>query len=149
MNAAAVENEVVTFYSWMGITGRPGEEHSCPSSQIIAISGGQKKLASDGSAVMEPVVEARFHNGIFKTDDPAVIASLRKLIAKGGSGVSESMDEFYAATMSPKQRADRAKRLHQEDATQINSLTEENNRLRQLLEQKGKEEPARRQRVAE
>lgn len=145
--AVAEKQEAVTFYSWMGIAGRAGEEHFCPSSQIVLISGGTKRLASDGSAVSVPVKEARFHNGTLTTDDPETIQSLRNLAARPGSCITENREEFYAATMTPNQKAKHAAVLGEQKDEQNRVLAEENKRLRQMLEQKASEEPAARRRA--
>jgi hypothetical protein len=146
MTAVAVEEkqETVTFYSWMGSEGRAGEEHACPSNQIIRISGGEAYRTSDGGKAKVPVVEARFQKGRFTTSDPTVIAELRRIIRNHPGGLSEDLEEFYAATLTPKQRANRAVALGQKAATERDELIQENRRLRDKLEQAGREEPARR-----
>lgn len=144
--AAAEEKiETVTFYSWMGTAGRAGEEHACPSSQIIYISGGRRRVGNDGAMVREPVKEAIFSKGKCTTSDPETIASLRRIIARNpGGGLTENVEEFYAATLTPQQRAQRAGVLNQQTTQRNEDLERENQRLRQMLEEAGKAEPPRR-----
>jgi len=142
-----VEQEVqaVVFYGWLG-TDEKGRAY--PTSQIIRISGGESRKTDDGGRVRVPVKEARFHNGRFETSDPEIIKELRRKAKLQGSGITESPEVFYSMTMSAEQQLKRQAVIGNEKAAQVESLTEENNRLRRMLEEKGKSEPAPRSRSA-
>jgi|SRR5690348_14959348 len=150
MSPVEVEQEVqaVTFYSWMGTAGGPGEEHGCPSGQVIKISGGQFFRTDDNRKVGVPLKEARFHNGICVTADPETIKELKRIARAPGSCITEDREVFYNATMTPKQRANRAVAVARIEKEENRQLTEENSRLRKLLEEKSKETPARRRKVS-
>jgi hypothetical protein len=135
----AVKQETATFYSWMGYDAR--ERRAYPSSQIIYISGGTKKVI-EGQAVREPVVEARFHNGRYTTDNPEIIMELRRIAAIGGSCISEDKEVFYAATMTVAEREKRSVVVGKERAQEVDRLVKENNRLRDQLEKQAKKQTA-------
>jgi hypothetical protein len=147
--AVAVEEkqEVATFYSWMGTAGRAGEEHACPSSQVIYISGGDKRVANDGSVVKTPVKEAIFNKGVCRTSDPEIIAKLRKIIREHPGGLSENVEEYYAATLTPQDRVKRQVHLGQQVANERDELIRENQRLKEKLLEAGREESPRRARA--
>lgn len=139
----AVEQESVTFYSWLGAdeNGR-----NIPSSQIIHISGGQANRASNGDKIRVPVKEARFHNGTCTTSDPEKIEELRRLCKIPGTGLTEDREEFYARTMTPQQAARRARVLTAQTMDKNEELLRENKKLRDMLENQGREElPKRKQ----
>lgn len=137
MPEIAVEQEVqeVTFYSWMGTdaTGR-----QMPSSQVIHISGGNSQLSADGQKIMNPVVEAAFHNGVFRTADPMIIKELRRIAAKSGSCLTEDRERFYGATLTKDQQVHRAAIRNEQITKENESLVEENNKMRRMLEEQSK-----------
>ena len=83
--------ETVTFYHWIG---------SGPGSTVIYVSGGQRVVSSDGQVMHRPLKQAEFHNGMFATSDPEIIAMLRGRYGKPGSGVTEDKDEYYQHVMT-------------------------------------------------
>jgi hypothetical protein len=138
--AQAVEQvqETVVFYSWLG-SDEKGRK--IPSSQVIYLGGGQKRVANDGQTVQTPLCEAKFHNGVFQTSDPEKIAGVRLYIKKyPGSGVTENREEYYAATMTDEQKVRRANVLAGDRDQTISTLTLENDRLKKMLEEKGAED---------
>ena len=154
VNAVAIEEvesqevpEVATFFSWMGVEAQTPENRnprSYPSSQIIHISGGERVITSDGGRALAPLKEAKFHNGILQTDDPEIIAGLRKMIqssARRGQqcNISEDREEYYLHTMTRDQVARRATALNEVTKQQLREAYKENDRLRTLLEEKSKE----------
>src|ERR1700678_3473687 len=125
----------VTFYNWLGAdeNGR-----HFPSGQIIHISGGQTNRAEGGTKGDKvPVVEARFHNGIYKTGNPEIIAGLRKLIKRGNSAITEDREEFYKATLTAKESMKRQVALNEKIIGENDELLQENTRMRQMLEAMG------------
>jgi hypothetical protein len=134
----AREQETVVFYSWLG-SDEKGRK--IPSSQVIYLGGGQKRVANDGQTVQTPLCEAKFHNGVFQTSDPEKIAGVRLYIKKyPGSGVTENREEYYAATMTDEQKVRRANALAGDMDQAINQQAQEIDRLKGLLEKKGAEE---------
>ena len=142
----AVEQETVMFYSWLG-SDEKGRK--IPSSQVIYLGGGLKRVANDGQTVQTPVCEARFHNGVFQTNDPDKIAGLRLYIKKyPGGGVSENREDFYGATMTEQQKVTRAGILAAEKDGTIAQQSQEIDRLKKMLEEKGAEELPKRARAS-
>ena len=140
----AVEQEAVTFYSWLGAdeNGR-----KIPSSQIIHISGGESHRASDGSKIRVPVKEARFHHGVCNTSDEETIKELRRLCKVAGTGITEDKEEFYANTMTPQQAMRRQAVIGRQNAEKLDEALEENKKLRKRLEEMGKNELPERKRA--
>lgn len=129
--AVAVAQETVTFYHWLGI--KP-DKSAYPSSEIVHISGGERIMSSNGP-VKAPMKEARFHNGIFTTDDPETIAVLRKFCAKPGSGYTESYEEYLAMVQTPAERLKRQAGQAQQQQAKTDEVLAENSRLKQKLAQ--------------
>jgi hypothetical protein len=126
--------EEITFYSFLG---HDAKGRALPSSQVVHISGGERRLASDGGRVTVPLREARFHNGIFHTADPEIIKELRRLAKVPGTGITENKEVFYGATMTPEQKVQRANILAGEQAKVMEEKDKEINKLRQMLEERG------------
>jgi hypothetical protein len=121
------EQEAVTFYCWVGNT---------PSSQIIHISGGERKVDRGGEIIRTVDKNAQFHNGMFSTTDPEVITILRNM-CKPGSGITEDREVFYSATMNKDQQVRRAAAKASQLEGDLAKEKEENSRLRKLLEKSG------------
>jgi hypothetical protein len=126
----AVQQETVTFYHWLGI--KP-DKSAYPSSEIVHISGGERVLGANGIPIKAPMKEARFHNGIFSTDDPEVIAVLRKFCSRAGSGYTENYEEYLAAVQTPAERLKRQANIGQLAEEQKQELLTENSRLRATI----------------
>jgi|SRR5579864_8888931 len=125
-DAVAVAQETVTFYHWLGI--KP-DKSAYPSSEIVHISGGERIMSSNGP-VKAPMKEARFHNGIFSTDDPEVVAVLRKFCAKPGSGYTEDYETYLAAVQTPAERLKRQAGQATQQAAKNEEILSENSRLK-------------------
>ncbi len=121
------EPETATFYSWVGTT---------PSSQIIHMYGGERKVDSTGQIIRTVDVNAQFHNGMFSTSDPESIRILRNM-AKPGNGITEDREVFYNATMSKDQQVRRSAAKASQLEGDLAKEKEENSRLRKLLEKSG------------
>jgi len=127
--AAVIERqpESRTFYHWID---------KYPSSEIIGVKGGVSRLASDGSKVREPVLEARFHNGVLTTSDPDVIAAMEKLM-RSSPGYTEDREEYYSHVLT----ADETKRRLANQNSELRAENEQNKeeigRLRAMLEERG------------
>jgi len=103
----ATKQEVVTFYSWIDTA-----PHGSPSSVTIRISGGQRvKDANSGAIMALEHKEVRFTMGLLHTDDPEVIAQIRKLI-QGGDTITEDKEVYLRHTMKPEDQAKRAIKLN-------------------------------------
>jgi hypothetical protein len=142
MSEAAVAVAPVTFFSWGGWDDHKKKMY--PSSMVINISGGETRVANDGSKVRNPNKTAAFHNGTFTTDDPEIIAAIRKLSSQPGSNITEDREVYYQNVMGGEEKAKRAQNLLRQKDEVIEETKRENSRLKQLLEQKSQETPARR-----
>jgi hypothetical protein len=120
------EQESVTFFSWMGNT---------PSSQVIHLWGGERKMDGGGNVVKTADVFADFHNGMFTTTDPEKIRILRGMARRGG--ITEDRDLFYRMTMSKDQALKHAANKTAQLEGELAKDKEEISRLRKLLEQRG------------
>lgn len=125
--AVVHEPETATFYCWVGNT---------PSSQIIHISGGERKVDRGGEIIRTVDKNAQFHNGMFSTADPEVITVLRNM-CKPGSGITEDREVFYGATMTKEQQVRRSAAKASQLEGELSKEKEENSRLRKLLEKQG------------
>jgi multidrug efflux pump subunit AcrA (membrane-fusion protein) len=141
-------HETVTFYSWAGSNNPTTGALAYPSSTAVNISGGVAKLANDGSKVRSVNKVAQFNHGVCQTDDPEIIAALRKLARTTNSGFTEDREEYYAHVMTTAEKAKRATLLNQQQAADNEKLREENRRLTAQLEEKGRETPTRRRQEA-
>lgn len=126
IEAVAVAQETVTFYHWLGI--KP-DKSAYPSSEIVHISGGERIMSSNGP-VKAPMKEARFHNGIFSTDDPETIAMLRKFCSRTGSGYTEDYETYLAAVQTPAERLKRQAGQAQIQTAKNEEILSENSRLK-------------------
>jgi hypothetical protein len=116
----AVQQESVTFYLTAGQRAdKDGGFY--PSSTIIRISGGERLMSKDGSRFIAPMKEARFSNGTFQTNDPEVIAMLRKL-AVSDPNLTEDYEVYANRTLTTKQRLDRNVRIHGDQLTENSRL---------------------------
>lgn len=129
--------ETVVFYMTAG--QRADKDGGCyPSSGIIRISGGERQMSKDGARFMTPMKEAKFHNGVFQTDDPESIAVLRKLASRDPN-ITEDYEAYCSRTLTKDQRIARNGRIAE---TQL----QENSRLRQkIAELEGKNKGGRRE----
>jgi hypothetical protein len=118
----AVEQETVIFYHSAGQRADGGQY---PSSMIFRICGGERQMSKDGARFVAPMKEAKFHNGVFQTDDPETIAGLRKLAAKDNSLTEDY--ETYAARVLTKDQTIRRQ------AAKADETTRENSRLKQKI----------------
>jgi hypothetical protein len=141
-SSAVAEPETATFYSWMGADEKG---RAFPSGQVIHISGGTNVKSDDGKRIGTAVVEAHFNKGVCSTSNPEIIAELRRLMATENSGITEDKEEFYAHTMTAEQKMKRGAVIGKQQEQKLEEVTQENNRLRALLEDKGKNTPARRE----
>lgn len=107
--AAKAKVESVTFYAWIEVY---------PSSMTIRISGGTRaKDANTGAILAMEHKEAKFNMGLLRTDDPEVIAEIRRLIEKGET-ITEDKEVYLAHVEPPKRREERlAKSNHALKAT--------------------------------
>jgi hypothetical protein len=122
--------EPVTFYHYLGL--KP-DGSSYPSSEIIHVSGGERIMGSNGAPIKTPMKEARFHNGVFQTDDPEVIACLRKFCSKAGAGYTENYEEYLVHVMTPAERLKRQANQGIVAAAERDKILEENSRLKAKL----------------
>jgi hypothetical protein len=122
--------EPVTFYHYLGL--KP-DGSSYPSSEIVHVSGGERMMGANGSPMKSPMKEARFHNGIFQTDDPETIAMLRKFCSRPGAGYTESYEEYLSHVQTPAERLKRQAGQASVAAAQNVEVLAENSRLRAKL----------------
>jgi hypothetical protein len=132
--------EAVTFYHWLGL--KP-DGSSYPSSEILHVSGGERVMGSNGAPIKTPMKEARFHNGIFQTEDPETIACLRRMCAKNGAGYTESYEEYLSHVMTPAERLKRQANQGLVAAAEAKEVLAENSRLKQKLAELEKKQPRR------
>lgn len=118
----ATQQETVTFYL---SGGQRADGGAYPSSTVFRISGGERIISREGKSFHAPMKEARFHNGSFQTDDPEVIAELRRL-GKIDPMLTENY-ESYASRVMTKEQTNR--RLEQKNV----ALLEENSRLKEKV----------------
>lgn len=133
----AVATEV-TFYNWLGRDSKGRAHATC---QVIHISGGTRYKTDGGKMVGEPVVEARFANGICTTDNPEIIKELRRLAKDGATSITEDHGLYLSKIMTAEERLNRGL-IRDEKATaaakaETESVKQENTRLRKLLEKQG------------
>jgi hypothetical protein len=138
------KQETVTFYSWAGSNNPTTGAEAYPSSTAVNISGGVSRVANDGSKVRSVNKVAQFVHGTCTTDDPEIIAALRRLARTTNSGFTEDREEYYAHVMTTAEKAKRQTALNQQQADQLEQLKEDNRRLTAQLEEKGRETPTRR-----
>lgn len=138
----------VTFYSWCGRNNPETGARAYPSCTVFNISGGTTQIAKDGSKVRTFNKVAKFNNGMLTTDDPEIIASLRKLARTTNSGLTENREEYYEMVMTTKEKAKRATLINQQQAEELARLKEDNLRMAAQLEEKGRETPTRRRQEA-
>lgn len=125
----AVQQEQITFYHWLGL--KP-DGSSYPSSEIVHINGGERIMSSAGP-VKAPMKEARFHNGIFTTDDADTIAVLKRFCGRPGAGYTTDYEEYLGHVMTPAERLKRQAGQATVQAAANTELVSENSRLKAKL----------------
>lgn len=122
-------SQQVTFYSW-----REGK----PSSEKILVSGGQRVKDANNNILALPIKEAHFNQGLYRTDDPEIIESLRKLITRGKNDMSENREDYLKATLPIEKQSARNAALLAEKEKEIETSRKEVSELRKQLEDKAK-----------
>jgi hypothetical protein len=134
----------VEYFHW---AGQDSNGRAYPAGTIHHISGGEKRVTTDGQAVIAPEKAAHFHNGMFKTSDPDIIAVLDRMCLNPGMCMTRDREVYYAHTLTREQRLVRQGNLATSQSNEITRLREElatekheKGRLAQMLEEKGKSE---------
>jgi len=96
------KQETVVFYAWIDLSPQsdPKGTKAVPSKMSIAVSGGELRTDATGRKYREPFLEARFDAGKLITDNPEVIAAVRKLMI-GDKQITESEEEFLRHVAEP------------------------------------------------
>jgi hypothetical protein len=128
--AVAVQQETVTYYHWLGL--KP-DGSSYPSSEIVHINGGERVLGGNGIPMKAPMKEARFHGGIFTSDDPDTIKVLDKFCARPGSGYTKDYEEYLSHVLTASERLKRQAGQAVQATAANNEVLQENSRLKAKL----------------
>lgn len=139
------------YFHWAGLDS---QGRAYPSSEIIHISGGERRVMANGEPYTLPLKDVHFHNGMYRTTDPEEIRVLDQMCLNAGMCMTKSREIYYDHTLTKEQRLQRKVNMaNQQNAVigQQNSEIEqlrrelatekqEKGRLAQMLEEKGKKE---------
>ena len=127
------EPEEVEYFHW---AGRDEKGRAYPSSEIIHISGGERR-EFNGQVILMPAKHAQFRNGMLKTSDPETIKVLDRMCRDGSTAMSRDREVYYEHTMTAEQRLRRQGRLAEIQAQVIEEQKSEIGRLKARLEAMG------------
>jgi hypothetical protein len=116
----------VTFYHWID---------KYPSSEIIHVSGGEKRISADGQAILLPEKAIHFHNGMYTTSDPEEIALMD--LRGPAWGITRDREEYYSHVLSANERLRRQAGQVTAMNQQLEERKKEEGRLRAKLEAAG------------
>jgi hypothetical protein len=142
--AGPVEVEEQEYFHWAGLdsTGR-----AYPSSEIIHISGGERRILANGEAFLNPLKDAHFHNGMYRTNDPEIIKVLDRMALNDGTCITKSREVYYDHTLTKDQRLQRKVNMANAQTGEIEKLRaelaeekKEKGRLAEQLAERGRKE---------
>lgn len=102
----------VTFYSWI---------ENQPSSLVMRVSGGERRMGADNQIIRKPMKEVRFHLGMYSTEDMETIDVLDQKISEGES-ITRNYEVFLSKTTKPEQFAKYVLNKNANQADEIESL---------------------------
>jgi len=101
MSKTEEKQKPVVFWMWQEVDPEttPKKIKAVASQMTLHVSGGELHIDANGRKFMEPHVQVQFQGGKLETSDPAVIATIRKLMADGERNIVEG-DEGEAEYLS-------------------------------------------------
>lgn len=115
-----------TFYCWFGGSGKiNGVEQSIRPSNMQIPVGGERRMDANGRVLNAPFKMIEFVEGIYRTEDPELIAVLEKMMRQGATNITEDQDAYLAKILPQDKTIERANAIIQEQRTQINRLKDQ------------------------
>jgi hypothetical protein len=130
-----LEQPEVEYFHW---AGRKVDGSAYPSSEVIHISGGARRISSDGQIGHDAEKFVNFVNGHYRTDDPEIIKALDKMLLNSGQCMSRSREDFLNATLTAAERLKRNANMSTLKDEIIAADKKEIGKLKALLEEQGK-----------
>ena len=103
MSKTEGKQKPVVFWMWQEVDPEttPKKIKAVPSQMTLHVAGGELHIDANGRKFMEPHCQVQFKAGVLKTDDPRVIATVRKLMADGERNIVEDESEYLRHVAEP------------------------------------------------
>lgn len=111
-----------TFYCWFGGSGKVnGVEQSLRPSNMQIPVGGERRMDASNRVINAPFKMIEFVDGIFRTEDPDLIAVLERMM-KSSPNITENQDEYLSKILPQDKAVDRLEARLKEAREEVNRL---------------------------